>query len=303
LKRINDGDSPLDEHEHKIYRQSVGRLQWLVPIRPDICYSVKELARGLAHPTIEDQSKLKHLLRYLKGTLDYRFVIRPQYSLKNRSSIEIDCYCDSDWAGCPRTRKSTSGFILQVLGSTVQFGSRTQSVHALSSGEAELYAIGSGMAEALHLKSFLEESGFCKQAKIILRTDSTAGKSMATRYGTSKKTRHVQLKYLYVQHLIDNRTVVLRKVPGIENYSDIFTKYVSNEIMLRHLQYVGLFPSSEHLSIGCVYTHRISDTYMSFYQQANSLCNLSSSGNELSSSSTSKGLDISTMKFESMNNS
>ena len=56
---------------------------------------------------------------------------------------------DSDWAGCSKTRKSTSGSTVNVLGCNVVSTARTQGTLALSSGEAELYAIGQGVSEAL----------------------------------------------------------------------------------------------------------------------------------------------------------
>ncbi len=151
VKHMYDGDEALAVAAHRYYRQIVGRLQWLCPIRPDICFSVKELARNLNAPTKESEAQVKHLLRYLKGTQNYQFVLRPQYP-GDQKSIEIEAFSDSDWAGCSKTRKSTSGFILQIFGTTIHFGSRTQSIHALSSGEAELYALGTSTSEALHIK-------------------------------------------------------------------------------------------------------------------------------------------------------
>ena len=78
---------------------------------------------------------------------------------------------------------------------------------ALSSGEAELYAIESGAAEALFARSLVMEA----------RLFATAGKSMAGRFGTSRKTKHVDLRFLYVQELVQTGMVKLRKVLGTLN--------------------------------------------------------------------------------------
>ena len=109
VKRIQDGDEALDDQEHRRYRRSVGRLQWLCPLRPDICYAIKELARALARPIREDQARLNHILRFLKGTIHFVYVIVVKASLSG-TTLEIFCHCDSDWAGDLKTRKSTSGF-------------------------------------------------------------------------------------------------------------------------------------------------------------------------------------------------
>ena len=107
----------------------------------------------------------------------------------------MDCYyVGSDLAGCRSARKSTSGTVVQILNSFVSFGSRTQGTIALSSGEAELYAIGQGTSEALYIRNLIPEAKLEKS--INMHTDSTAGKSMATRFGTSKKTKHVELRFL-----------------------------------------------------------------------------------------------------------
>ena len=73
--------------------------------------------------------------------------------MQTLKEIQIDLYTDADWAGCPATRKSTTGFVIQAAGNTVHFGSRTQSVVGLSSAKSELYAIGTGATEALHVKN------------------------------------------------------------------------------------------------------------------------------------------------------
>jgi len=100
---------------------------WLLPIRPDLCYSVKKLARSLQSPTVECMSKLKRVLRYLQGTKNFKRVIRPSMTLPSyeKSSIDIGVFVDSDWAGCHKTRRSTSGGLLQLLGSTFRHFSRT----------------------------------------------------------------------------------------------------------------------------------------------------------------------------------
>ena len=105
--------------------------------------------------------------------------------------------------------------------------SRTQATVALSSGEAELYAIGLGVSESLFIRSLLLESQLSKNVNIRIRihTDSTAGKSMATRFGTSKKTKHVQLRFLFIQELVASGVVSIKKVSGTSNPSDVMTKY------------------------------------------------------------------------------
>ena len=89
-------------------------------------------------------------------------------------------------------QKSTSGGVLYVLGVVHRY-SRTQQKVATSSGEAELYAIGSGVCEALGIANMLNESGLSKSVKLFCHTDSTCAKNSATRIGNSKNTKHVDI--------------------------------------------------------------------------------------------------------------
>lgn len=80
LKQSTNDEAPLDKQEHADYRRAVGKLQWLTYTRPDISFSTKELARDLQQPTQQSLRKLKHLLRYLRGTQQYKMIIRPTHT-------------------------------------------------------------------------------------------------------------------------------------------------------------------------------------------------------------------------------
>ena len=232
-------EQALNAEEHSAYRRAVGKLQWMTYTRPDISYATKELARSLTEPTTADQQKLKHLLRYIKGTQHYKYYVRPTITA-TEIAPDVGVYVDSDWAGCSTTRKSTSGFVIKYMGATVHFGSRTQSTIALSNAEAELYAINTGATEALHIRSFLMEALNKKKVNIKIYTDSSSGKSIATRIGSSKKAKHIELKHLFIQQLVLNDIVRIIKVNTVANPADILTKYVATETLLRHLNEVGI---------------------------------------------------------------
>ena len=72
--------------------------------------------------------------------------------------LHINTYCDSDWATDIESRKSTSGTVTSVLGVPLAFNSRTQSTVATSSAEAELYAIGLGISDSLHIYQLLQRT-------------------------------------------------------------------------------------------------------------------------------------------------
>jgi len=228
---------PLDRNERKKYCAIIGKLLRLALIRPDIAYATKELTRDLTAPTTESITKVKCLLRYIAGTKDHCQRLCPNVTLESSNcTLDLDCYVDSDWAGCRRTRKSTSGTVVQILNSTVSFGSRTQGTIALSPDEAELYAIGQGTSEALYIRNLITEAKLAKSVNINIHTNSTVGKSMATRIGTSKKTMHVELRFRYVQELVGKRLIKLRKVRTDCNCANVLTRYLGTALLRSHLR-------------------------------------------------------------------
>ena len=113
---------------------------------------------------------------------------------------------------------------------------------ALSSGESELYAIGMATAESLWTRNLLQEALFCKACTVTLHTDSTSARAMALRFGTGKKVKHVQLRYLFMQELHTEGYFKLKKVATARNCSDTLTKYVDRDTLHRHLRTLGLEP-------------------------------------------------------------
>ena len=81
--------------------------------------------------------------------------------------------------------------------------SSTQAVIALSSGEAEYYAIVKGSAVGLGAQSILKNLGV--QTKVVVKTDSKAAKGIATRMGLSK-ARHIESNLLWLQYIVRKGT-------------------------------------------------------------------------------------------------
>ena len=149
--------------------------------------------------------------------------------------MKVDVYVDSDWAN-GWSRKSTSGGMMTVDGVGVKHWSRTQKARALSSGEAEYYAMVTGCAEGLGLKSLAEDLGW--KAEVRLWTDSSAAKAIGNRRGLGK-LRHVELKWLWVQDVVKEGRVKLKTVKGTENVADHLTKPKSKAEVEELLRKVG----------------------------------------------------------------
>ena len=110
--------------------------------------------------------------------------------------------------------------------------------------------MGAGAADGLHLRSFLCESGLASSVRITIQTDSSSGKSIASQHGVSRRTRHVQLRFLFLQELVEIGRIKLKKIDGVKNCADIFTKHVKADVLQKHLKEVGITSSVDKYFIG-----------------------------------------------------
>jgi hypothetical protein len=212
------GDEELEPIQSSKFRALAARCNFLAADRMDIAYAVKRLCCDMSAPRIRSWTKLRRLVKYLVGVP--RMVSTfPRTRLSE--NLIIDVFTDSDWAGCKRTRKSTSGGILSVSGGIVKTWSKTQSTIARSSGEAEFYAAAHGAVEAIGLKAIGQDLGW--SFEIRLGVDSSAAKAMASRTGLGK-TRHIEVQYLWLQQILRKDWFRIVKIRGDSNPSDVLTK-------------------------------------------------------------------------------
>ena len=236
-----------DNFIHQKYRSDVGKLLWMAQLRDDLKYPVKELSRSLINPQDQDVKNLIHLLKYVNQTRDFVFVMEPQLPVRNQEGkfpVQIVSYSDSDWAGCQKSRKSTSGSLVSVFNVNLQSTSRTQASIAHSSAESELYAMTQAAVESLAIKNFIQEFSspiLSSSVSIVIQTDSSAEKTMASRLGISRRSKHIELKYLWIQDEVKEGKLELKKVGTHFNPSDVLTKYVPASVLGQHLPRLNIF--------------------------------------------------------------
>ncbi|POM75106.1 Retrovirus-related pol Polyprotein, partial [Phytophthora palmivora] len=117
------------------FREAVGALMHLMTSnRPDIAFAVGYVSHFMENPQVEHWIAVKRIFRYLQGTKSHGIRFSPG------KDIDFQDFSDVDWAGDLSDRKSTSGYLFQVAGGPISWGSKKQSSVSLSTSEAEYIA-------------------------------------------------------------------------------------------------------------------------------------------------------------------
>ena len=122
----------------------------------------------------------------------------------------MDVYSDTDWSGCVRMRKSSSGDLM--LGNhMIKSWSSTQGPISLSSGEAELYGVVKASGMGVRYQALLDDLGL--SLTVCICTDSSVIMGICSRQGLGK-LRHVDTRTLWVQQRFRDGSLEVRKVRG-----------------------------------------------------------------------------------------
>jgi hypothetical protein len=133
------------------YSLEVGSLMYaMVCTRPDIAHAVGVVSRYMNDLGKEHWMVVKWILRYLRGTTSHAICF-------GGSSTILQGYVDSDMAGDKDSRRSTTGHVFTVGGTTISWISKLQKVVALSTTEAEYVAATEASKEVISLQRFMEE--------------------------------------------------------------------------------------------------------------------------------------------------
>jgi hypothetical protein len=167
----------------------------------------------------------KRVLRYLTTTIDKKLTYHQQ---PEGSPLNLITYSDSDWAGDQGDRRSFSGCIVYFLNCPVCWISKKQITVALSSVEAEYMALSDATKETLYVLNLLKQF-FDMLTPASINIDNRGAGYIAENNINNKLTKHIDIRYHFVRHYINEKTVELFYVPSSENIADILTKALGPE--------------------------------------------------------------------------
>ncbi|XP_038698058.1 uncharacterized mitochondrial protein AtMg00810-like [Tripterygium wilfordii] len=168
------------------YRRLVGRLIYLTITRLDITYSVHVLSRFIHEPRLSHMDAALRVVSYLKSTPG-------QGLLFHNNKLELIAYCDSDWAGCPITRRSTTGYCVFLENSLISWGTKRQKTVSLSSAEAEYRAMAGTCCEITWLRALLRDLFLPLSGPSVMHCDNQAALHIAANPVFHERTRHIEI--------------------------------------------------------------------------------------------------------------
>jgi hypothetical protein len=217
------------------YQSAVGSLMYLMLCtRPDIAYTVSQLSRFSANPTENHKNAVKHVFRYLKGSIDQGLV----FDSANKDQ-DLLGYTDANWAR-DHDRRSTGGYVFMLFGTIITWSSKRQATVALSSCEAEYIAETEAAKEAIWLRRLLVSLGHTGPATVRILGDNRGALALAKNPEYYSRTKHIDIRYHFVRQKVEEGLVELGWTDTVSNIADGMTKPLGASAFARFRRAIGM---------------------------------------------------------------
>lgn len=200
------------------YRRLVGRLIYLTITRPDLSYAVHILSQFMQCPRQDHFDAAIRVLRYIKGHPGQGLMLRADCNL------QLYAYCDSDWASCPISRRSVSGYFVMLGQSPISWKTKKQSTVSRSSAEAEYRAMAHACAEVKWLRVLLSSLGVHHRQPIRLSCDNQASIHIASNPVFHERSKHIDIDCHFVRELLLRGVISMAHIGTKFQLADLFTK-------------------------------------------------------------------------------
>ncbi|GKA49431.1 ribonuclease H-like domain-containing protein [Tanacetum coccineum] len=183
-----------------LYRNLAGGLQYLTFTRPDLSYAVQQICLYMHDPREPHLAALKRILRYVQGTLDLGL------HLYASSTTSLVGYTDADLAGCPSTRRSTSGYCVFLGNNLLSWSAKRQHTLSRSSAEAEHRGVANVVAETAWLHNLLTAT--------LVYCDNVSAVYMSANPVQHQRTKHIEIDIHFVRDMVTAGQVIVLHVPS-----------------------------------------------------------------------------------------
>ena len=227
------------------YPSVVGMLLYLsTNTRPDIAYAVSQVARFNSNPKQSHAAAIKTIVRYLHGSRDKGTIMKPS------NSLELDLYCDADFAGLfrrepdnvPDAVRSRTGYIILLAGCPLIWKSQLQTEISMSTLEAEYSALSYSLKALLPIKRILIEavavlslpSELTTSVRARVFEDNQGCYYLATNQRITNRTKYFLVKYHWFWDLQRREEILIYKVDTHNQSADFLTKGLARDLFERN---------------------------------------------------------------------
>nr|GEX79045.1 ribonuclease H-like domain-containing protein [Tanacetum cinerariifolium] len=133
-------------------------------------------------------------------------------------------YTDADWAGCPSTRRSTSGYCVFLCDNLLSWSSKRQHTISRSSAEAKYRGVANVVAETAWLRNLLRELHSPLSTATLVYCDNVSAVYLSANPVQHQRTKHIEIDIHFVRDMVQTSYIRVLHVPSRYQYADIFTK-------------------------------------------------------------------------------
>ena len=235
----NENPALLDREKAELFHHIVAQLLFLCKrSRPDIQTAVSFLCTRVKCPDLDDYKKLARVIKYLRKTIDIPLTLEA-----NDTEI-IKWWVDASYAVHSDMQSHTGGVLSIGKGASYATSTR-QKLNTKSSTEAELVGVSDVMSQVMWTRYFLEEQGYVANEVIVYQDNKSAILLEKNgRTSSSKRTRHINIRYFFVTDKIQRGEIAVEYCPTQEMIADYFTKPLQGAQFLKLRNFIMNVDSS-----------------------------------------------------------
>nr|GEX20781.1 copia protein [Tanacetum cinerariifolium] len=226
----------------------LGPLNYFLGISGHRTSSDTDTKLGTYGLPVEDPS----FYRSLAGALQYLTFTRPDLSyatldhglqLYASSTSQLVAYSDADWAGCPTTRCSTSGYCVFLGDNLPIWSSKRQHVTSRSSAEAEYRGVANVVAETAWVRNLLRELHYPLCTATLVYCDNISAVYLSSNPVQHQRTKHIEIDLHFIRDFVATGHVRVLPVLTKYQYADIFTKGLPSPLFTEFRSSLSVRPS------------------------------------------------------------
>ena len=220
--------SPLDKGAAETFHRIVAKLLYVsIRARMDILLAIGFLCTRVSKSTRQDQSKLRRVLEYIKGTIDL------EYTLGADTMGKLRTWVDASYAVHPDMKSHTGGIMSLGIGGFIP-KSWKQKLNTKSSTEAELVGASDYLPNTMWVKMFLEAQGYKIEENYFEQDNESAIKMEKNgRSSAGPKSRHVDIRYFWIKDRTKANGIQIRHCPTLQMLADFLTKPLQGSLFVK----------------------------------------------------------------------